>query len=249
MSGFFFNLGRHIGRRAVPAIRKSKWIWDSVAGSEEEAFRAEVSLGTGMATELRATIELIDDQQTALLLADICRRLSARARDKRRTFHCTLFRDPSPNAMALPGGFLYFSDSLLALCERRPDELAFVAGHEMAHVLLGHAWDRMLTQAALRATSLATARMGQLGGWLRHQGIGILRSAHDRQQERDADELALRLAVAAGFAPGGAVTLLQRIQRLHADPLALGQYFASHPPPSERIPFLQALAGRVSAAR
>jgi len=250
MSGFFYNLGRHIGRRAVPAIRKSKWIWDSVAGSEEDALRAEVALGTDMATELRATVEILDDRQASQLLADICRRLGARARDKRRTFRCTVFRDPSPNAMALPGGFLFFSDSLLDFCERHPDELAFVVGHEMGHVLLGHAWDRMVTQAALRATSLAATRMGQLGGWLRQQGIALLRSAHARDQELNADELGLRLAVAAAFAPSGGIALLQRLEPLHhQDALTLGQYFSSHPPPSERIPPLQALARQLCKPR
>jgi len=244
VSQFFYQLGRHFGHKAVPAIRKSKLLWDGLAGSEEEAFRAELALGAEMAIELRATVEILADPPATLELDDICQRLAARARDKRRTFRCALFHDPILNAIALPGGLLFFSDSLRELCGRRPDELAFVAGHEMAHVLLGHTWDRMINETALRAASLATARLGQLGGWLRQQGITMLRSAHDHELEWKADELGFRLAVAAGFGPTGAIDLLQRIQRLYPDRAALGHYLASHPASQEREARLQAVLNR-----
>ena len=249
VSEFFYNLGRHLGRKAVPAIRKSKLIWAGVAGNEEEALRAEISLGKQMAAELHTTLEVIHDPPTKSWLSDLCGQLSARARDKRRTFQCELFRDPFPNAMALPGGFLFLSDSLLALGERRPEEVAFLLGHEMAHVLRGHAWDRMVNEAVLRAAAVATARIGQLGAWLRQQGIALLRSAHARDQEAEADQLGLRLAAAAGYDPVGGVRLLQRIARLHPVPDALGQYLASHPPPAERIVGLQRIIGQLPQKR
>ncbi len=245
MSSFFFNLGRQLGRKAVPAIRKSKIIWDGLTGTEEEALRAEVRLGTEMAAELRATVEWVTDPQAAALASDICRRLAACVRNNRRTFSCELFHDPCPNAIALPGGFLFLSDSLLELCGRQPDELAFVVGHEMAHVLRGHAWDRMLNEAMLRALAAAASRVGQVGVWLRERGLELLRSAHSREQELDADELGLRLAMAAGFAADGAVLLLQRIGRLRPAPSAFGQYLASHPAPHERIARLQSFLRQV----
>ncbi len=239
VSGFFYNLGRHLGHKAVPAMRKSKWIWDGLAGTEEEALRAEAALGADMAAELRGTLAPSLDEQTALQLAEVCRRLGACVRDKRRAFHCDLFLDRFPNAMALPGGFIFVSDSLAALCERSPDELAFVIGHEMAHVIRGHAWDRMLNETVLKAASVAAARVGQLGAWLHHQGLALLRSAHSREQEGEADELGLRLAAAAGFAPEGAINMLRRIQQFGSNAPGLGQYLCSHPAASERIAGLQ----------
>lgn len=243
---FFYQLGRHLGRKAVPAIRKSKLIWDGVAGSEEEAFRAEVALGLEMAAELRATVEMIEDQPTTTELDAICRSLAARARDKRRTFRCALFHDNVPNAIALPGGLMFWSDSLLELCGRRPEELAFLAGHEMAHVLLGHTWDRMINEATLRVASAATARLGQIGGWLRQQGTTLLRSAHECELEFQADELGFRLAVAAGFDPAGAINLLQQIRVRSPDRGDMGHYLASHPAPQERSARLRAVLQRIS---
>lgn len=248
MSGFFYNLGRQLGHKAVPAIRKSKWIWDGLAGTEEEALRAEHALGADMAAELRATLQPVPDAQAALQATEICRRLGACVRDKRRTFSCHVFRDRFPNAMALPGGFIFLSDSLLDICGHGYDELAFVIGHEMAHVIRGHAWDRMLNEAVLRAASAATARVGRLGAWLQQQGLTLLRSAHSRDQEFEADELGVRLAAAARFTPQGAIATLRRIHGFGPDALGLGQYLSSHPPAAERIAHLQPVLRELASA-
>jgi predicted Zn-dependent protease len=235
VSGFLYNLGRQLGHKAVPMIRKSKWIWNGLAGTDEEALRAETALGNTLAAELRAFAGPVNDPSLAALLNDLCQRLSACVRDKARTFRCELMQDNSPNALALPGGFIFVSEPLAELCERQPDELAFVIGHEMAHVIRRHVWERMLNETTLCVASAVTARAGPLGGWLRQQGMGLLRSAYSGDSEFEADELGLRLMAAAGFSPAGAITFLQRIQRLGSNPADLGQYFASHPPPSERL--------------
>lgn len=238
-----------MGRVAVPTIRKSKWIWDGLTGTEEEALRAEASFGSALAVELRAATKRADDPHMTSLLNDLCGRLAGCVRDKRRAFRCEAIHDDSPNAMALPGGFIFVSHSLVDLCERRPEELAFVIGHEMAHVIREHAWNRMLNQAISRAVSVIAARAGPLGEWLRQKGIGLLQSAHSQDNEQEADELGLHLMAAAGFAPGGAVALLQRIERLGPKCAEFGQYFASHPPAGERIARLAPLCRQLASGR
>jgi len=248
VSGLFYNLGRKLGRVAVPVIRKTKWIYDGLAGDEEQALHAEKALGSALAAELRAVAQPVNDPAVATLAGELCQRLTACVRDKRRAFHCEVFRGDSPNAVALPGGFIFLSHSLVDLCERRPDELAFVVGHEMAHVIRRHAWDRMVNQAMLRVASVVTARAGMLSGWLRKGGLELLQNAHARNGELEADELGLRLAIAAHFAPDGAIALLRRIERMGTNPDVLGQYFASHPPASERIARLEPMTHLPSAA-
>jgi len=80
VSEFFTNLGRQLGCKAVPAIRKSKWIWDGLAGTEEESLRAEAALGSALANELRAIAEPVDDPALVNLLDDLCQRTSTLAR-------------------------------------------------------------------------------------------------------------------------------------------------------------------------
>lgn len=238
MGGFFYNLGRQLGRKAVPAIRKSKWIYDGLAGSEEEALRAEHSMGKELAKELRETLSPARDAALGELVSNITNRLAAGVKDKRRVFQTEMFHDPVPNAMALPGGFIFLSNSLAEFCLRDADELSFAIGHEMAHVIRRHSWDRMVNDAALKVASTVSARMGPLGGWVRREGIGMLRTAHSKKCEFEADEFGLRLAAAADYPVEGTLAFLQRLGR-NQGRVPAGEYFSSHPAPAERIGKLQ----------
>jgi len=240
MSGLFFNLGRRLGRAAVPAIRKGRWIWNGLTGTEEEALGAERALGAALAVEVRTITERSGDPRVERLVGELCLALSRCSGEPRRTFRAEVIRADSPNAMALPGGFLFVSLELVNLCEGSVDELAFVIGHEMAHVLLGHAWDRVLNQGLLKAASVVAGRAGLVGAWVRQQGVQSLQAAHSRQGEFEADQRGCQLAVAAGYDPAGALRMLGRIETLSKPPGLLGSYFASHPPARERAARLAA---------
>lgn len=45
------------------------------------------------------------------------------------------------NAFAVPGGFVYVTDELMAKLVKDPDAVLFVVGHEIGHVELGHTGD------------------------------------------------------------------------------------------------------------
>lgn len=239
MSGLFFHLGRKLGRAAVPLARKSKWVLASLTGTEAESIRAETGMGAAMAAELRASLSGVAAPEDTALLTDICRRLTACVRNKLRTFHVEVIQTGHPTAFTLPGGFIFVDSALLDLCARRADELAFVVGHEMAHVIRGHTLDRWVAQMGADVVNSLLSRSA-LGPWLRQTGLTLLQSAYSRDNEQEADELGARLAQAAGYAPAGALHLLQRLSR-GGSPQGLGQYFASHPPVPERMAHLRSL--------
>jgi predicted Zn-dependent protease len=79
--------------------------------------------------------------------------------------------------------------------------------------------------------------------------MGLLQNAHARDAEAEADILGVRLAVAGGFYPGGAITLLRRLEQMQPEQAdSLGTYFASHPPPGERIAALLPLCQKLGDA-
>jgi predicted Zn-dependent protease len=240
MSGLFYKLGQRLGRATIPAIRKTRLIYDGLTGDEDEAQQAETKLGKELAAELRAATRPAGDPTLTSQVEGLCQRL-APADNQQRTFHCEVIQDESPNAMALPGGFVFVSDALVEFCGRRPDELAFVIGHEMAHIIRRHAWDRMLNDAMLRVATTVGGRAGMLGVWLRKNGLGSSSSAHSREHELEADALGFELLVNARFAPAGAIEFLQRQDRLDGHEASASKYFSSHPPAPERIAHLEKL--------
>jgi predicted Zn-dependent protease len=170
-------------------------------------------------------------------LEEIGYRLTSRVANELRSFHFECFLAPEPNAFALPGGFIFASRSILELCRWNSDEIAFLLGHEMAHVIRGHTIERIVTNSAISTVSRATPMRGVLGGWLQTVGVRFLETAYSRDQELEADRLGVRLATAAGYGAEGATQLLSRLAKLKepSDPLKLGEYFSTHPSSEVRI--------------
>jgi len=186
-----------------------------------------------------------DPDPTAQALLDEVREALARVvRNRLHRFRTTVVAADQPTAFALPGGFIFVSGSLVRLCERDRDEVAFVVAHEMAHVIRRHAIDRLLQQKVVSALSLASPGRGLLAPWIRRVGLQGLERAHSRDQEFEADELGVRLMRAAGFDTAGAIRSLQRLRELDRgiDPLNVGPYLSTHPPIEDRVRQLRRLA-------
>ncbi len=103
-----------------------------------------------------------------------------------------LVRDARPNAFSVGGGRIYVTDGAIRVSETEA-ELAALLAHEMGHQLSGHFCDPP-------DRSLADASHG-------------LRQRVDPRQEREADEVSIRLLSAAGYDPRAALTIATRISR------------------------------------
>ncbi len=233
LGGLFYNLGRKMG----PKIRKAQWMWTSFTGTEDEAIRLEHGVGLDLAEETRKQLVLDGEPRTRQTLDEIGQRLAARVANQRRTFHFDAFTAGEPNAFALPGGFIFVSRSILDLCRWDPNEVAFILGHEMGHVIRGHAIERIVANTAVSVASRAAPVRGALGNWLKTVGIQYLQTAYSRDHELEADRLGVRLVRAADFEPQGAIRLLARLADLKhsAEPSSLGEYFSTHPTAEIRI--------------
>ena len=152
-------------------FKTAKWVWESAAGSEEEAIRAEYSVGRNLAELVRNEVPAVTDGNDQRFLDGISDRLVSVVRNKLHRFEVATLAKVEPTAFALPGGFIFVDRSLVSLCHHDRDEIAFVVAHEMAHVIRRHAINRLLRQAALSVVSLATAGRGWLVPWLKKVGF------------------------------------------------------------------------------
>ena len=231
--GVFYGLGRIVGG----TVRKAKWMWQSLAGSEADAARAEYEVGRDMAAVIRERIPCDADVEVQAFLDGIGQQLARSVRNRLLRFRVTAIAEDHPTAFALPGGFIFVARSLVELCDRDRDETAFVLAHEMAHVIRRHAINRLLRQTALSAASLAAPGRGRLTPWIRTVGLQWLEGAYSREHEFEADALGGLLMRAAGFDPAGAIRLLDRLGGLAQTPdrSGPGAYFSTHPVVEDRI--------------
>ena len=225
------------GRLAGVKYRKAKWIWESVAGDEDQAIRTEHGVGKNMAAAVLDQTSRDDDPQIRSLLDDVRVRLADRVGNRVHRFDVTATLEDQPTAFALPGGFIFVTRSLVELCDHDQDEVAFVIAHEMAHVIRRHAISRLLGQTAMSAAALASPGRGALAPWIRKVGVRSLERAYSREQEFEADELGGLLMRAADFDPAGSVRALRRFEGLEkaSDASGLGAYLSTHPQVTDRV--------------
>jgi beta-barrel assembly-enhancing protease len=233
LAGLFYNLGRKVG----PKVRKARWMWQSIAGSEADAIAVEYEVGLDLSREVRRQLSSGRSPETDRMLAEVGQRLAACVVNEARRFNFETVEAPEPNAFALPGGFIFVSRSLVELCGRDRNEVAFILGHEMGHVIRGHAMNRIVSNSAIAAASRVAPIRGVLSGWLSRVGVQFLESAYSRDLESEADKLGVRLVAAARYDVQGCLRLLSRLAKLNSSPhqLDLGSYFSSHPPFDVRI--------------
>lgn len=147
----------------------------------------------------------------------------------------------SPNAFATVqngGPLIGLTLPMLSLIGADKDALAVTLGHELAHLKLKHGELRKERAESARGVSTALGMVLSVvgvpfGGTLANVGVGMVTSAYSRDEEREADELGLRWAMATGYsACGSARTMRLLMEKNTAAPLP---FLASHPGHEERI--------------
>ncbi len=130
-------------RRLWPAVLACVWVAFSapppraepVAGDHPLNQEERIGLETGVM--LREAIGFHEDEAWEHRLASIGYRVAAVTGDTRTPFNFQILDLPEPNAMALPGGFIFITRGMLE-SGITDDELAHLIGHEIAHVHMRH---------------------------------------------------------------------------------------------------------------
>jgi predicted Zn-dependent protease len=151
------------------------------------------------------------------------------------------------NAWCMPGGKIAVYTGLIDKLKLSDDEIAAIMGHEIAHALREHARERISQQAATSTVvgiGAAVLGVGQAGA-----DIGNLLAQvtfalpNSRTHETEADRIGVELAARAGYDPGAAVSVWQKMAK--ASDGGPPQFLSTHPSPESRIKDLAVYAQRV----
>jgi len=138
-----------------------------------------------------------------------------------------------PNAFALPGGDIVLTDDLVRLMDDTPDALVGVLAHELGHVRHRHGM-RSVVQAGLVGV-VAGLVIGDFSALLAAAPAVLAQAAYSRDFEREADDDARRLMLAAGIKPRVMVAFFERVAKEQPSQMPIA--IASHPANEERIRF------------
>ena len=177
-----------------------------------------------------------------------------------RDWRFTVLNSPTVNAFATERGEVFVTRGLLAVLQDEA-ELASVMGHEMGHVLARHAAQRRAQEARIYQTALEVARSTrdpQLALAYAEVELAQVR-AYSRDQEFEADRIAIQLTAKAGYESAAAVRSLERLleyNALQARVLGLSPEvferqgrFATHPRTLDRVEAARAEVGDTNGGR
>ena len=119
------------------------------------------------------------------------------------TFH--VLESETANAFAIPGGHVFVTTAMLEEFFDSEAELAVVLGHEMSHVDLRHCIEHY--QNVLTLEKIGIGEVGAVMESLRR----FVAIGYKQYQEEEADAHGVNLAVQAGYDPGAAVTLFEKL--------------------------------------
>lgn len=203
----------------------------------------EIEIGRQTAAAAESQMGLVDDPA----LQEYVQRIGlAMARASERPdlpWHFGVIDDPTPNAFAAPGGFIYVTRGMLSLMNNEA-ELATVLGHEIGHVTARHSVAmisrQQLAQIGLGLGSVLSPEIAQLGE-LAGAGLSMLFMSYSRDAERQADDLGFGYALAQGYDVSQMTDVFASLQRIGeaSGRSPVPAWMSTHPYPEERIVRIQ----------
>jgi predicted Zn-dependent protease len=200
----------------------------------------EMALGKQLAEEVAREAKLNQDP----LLGEFVNRIGqnlVRSSDAKVPFTFRVIDDETPNAFALPGGFIFVQTGLLKLASEE-DEFAGALAHEIAHVAARHMTCRATKGQLASAASIPISILlpGGWGGVAARQGVSmgipVAFLKFSRGDETEADFLGTQYMYAAGYDPTGAITIFEKFLALRkTQPGIAARILADHPMDGDRI--------------
>jgi len=139
------------------------------------------------------------------------------------------------NAFSIPGGYIYIYKPLLD--DLNDDELAFVLAHELGHIVSRHSIKRAQASTIyniLVAGSAAASKDPQFT-----QGVSFalaqIMVAYSREDEFNADELAVKYTKALGYDPKAGINVMEKLYKENKKRINPISYFRTHPYTAQRI--------------
>ncbi|MBT9589189.1 M48 family metalloprotease [bacterium] len=202
----------------------------------------EVELGKQVSQAVEKEMPLWHNPQAQQRLNKIGQRLAQTSTRHDLEYRFKLLDSDLVNAMAVPGGTMY---ATRALMEKFPDDdqLAFVLGHELAHVEQRHSISK-LTQTMLRRvlTLPLQFRSWPISRAALQAGDQLIGNRFSQAAESEADRLGQQHLIQIGIDPHKAVDAMERLRSVQAGhdiPLKLEQIFSDHPPTQQRVDALR----------
>ncbi|TVR64361.1 MAG: peptidase M48 [Gemmatimonadales bacterium] len=198
----------------------------------------EIELGREADRDIVAQLGIYDDPELAAWLDDMGQRMAAGSERPHLPWTFRILDDPTINAFALPGGYIYMTRGILTHLNSDA-EVAGIVGHEIGHVTARHGVVRV-SRAQIAQLGLGLGMIlapdlqpfGEVAG----AGLQLLFLRNSRDAEREADDLGLRYMTELDYDPRAVARVFEMLGRASGaeDGDRIPGFLSTHPDPGER---------------
>jgi len=241
------RLGLAVLLGALSCVQNDGSRFNPIDAYTKVSVKQEREIGAAFDSQIQEHIRLIDDPVVLEFLNDLGQSIVRTIEPQPFIYHFRIIVDPSLNAFAVPGGYVYLHSGTI-LQAGSLDELAGVVAHEIGHVK-GRHYARMREKAAIPdllaklAGMAAAVTTGEPGALLTAEGLNVaLQLRFSREFETEADDIGSNFMARAGYHPEGMARFFERIVvASHDVRFEPPPYLFSHPDVEDRI--LHVLSG------
>jgi predicted Zn-dependent protease len=203
----------------------------------------EKQIGEEFLMELQQYIPLVEDPFITSYLNRLGQKLVTQMGPQPFKYRFFIIDDPSMNAFAVPGGYVFITTGMIRQTERE-GELAGVLAHEISHVYARH---MSKTMEKARITNIATLIAGMasifLGGALAQPllmgSMAAGQSAmlkYSRDFEWEADSLGFKWMMKAGYNPRDMMSIFRKLNKQRwFEGGKIPVYLSTHPDVDSRL--------------
>lgn len=183
-----------------------------------------------------------NDPKLEHILTRIVDELTIVAQDPNQIYYVTILDSSHINAFTMPGGYIYVTRGMLALANDT-SEVAAVLAHEIAHLTANHGILRLQQKTALQQTDHMSNSLLPYSSTETQHIIETKRklAQFSRDQELQADSIAIEMLSKAGYDPFAYPRFLQSMEDYRALNTTSGNkntssdFLATHPTTPQRI--------------
>ena len=211
--------------------------------SFSQSIKIDKALGEENAKMVVETMGIYQDEKMTNYVKSVGDRLVSHLDNPLFEYQFHIIPDMSPNAFALPGGYIYITTGLLPLLANE-DELACIIGHEIIHSNNRHSVKQLKKKILPSLLEIPGDLLGVVNenlGTLFNAPIkvsnSLLFASYGRKSETEADNEGIKLAAKAGYDPKAMNPALIRLSKtieIATDNKEEKSYFNDHPYTPER---------------
>uniref|UniRef100_A0A7V4G8W8 Tetratricopeptide repeat protein n=1 Tax=Desulfobacca acetoxidans TaxID=60893 RepID=A0A7V4G8W8_9BACT len=219
------------------------WPGWSPAMFGELTIEKEKQIGEEFFLQIQQVYPISTDPQITAYINAIGRKLASQLGPQPIQYRFFVIQDPSMNAFAVPGGYVFVTTGFIRHMERE-GELAGVLAHEISHIYARHLAKQLdkskLVTAATVAGALAAVLLGGaaaaplLAGTMAGGESAMLK--YSRDHEREADSLGFKWMRLAGYNPRDMIGVFKKLSKQRwFEGGEIPIYLSTHPHINERL--------------